>query len=197
MRSILLSLVMMACLTGSVNWATAQGLGVGSGARLSPATGKRVYFTEMLIRQPQQRVHYLEQLFCCAPRFLYFLQQPHHYPQQLVCSIQHILHYSHELFKYPPPQPQRKLPPFPLIHSPFLNYPPHNSSLLNFLNSPFVASKNSDVYHRRGCPYADRIYPENEIPLWSAEEAQGRGLRPCKYCIGERGVNINRTRNRR
>ena len=46
----------------------------------------------------------------------------------------------------------------------------------------FVGSVNSDVYHRPGCRYAERIQPENLVKFKDAEAADRRGYRPCKVC---------------
>ena len=47
---------------------------------------------------------------------------------------------------------------------------------------PYVASINSDVFHWRGCPYAQRIKKSNLIWFWRREEAIKSGRRPCKRC---------------
>jgi len=46
----------------------------------------------------------------------------------------------------------------------------------------FVASKNSDVFHKADCGSARRINPENLIGYNSADEAIQAGKKPCKRC---------------
>jgi hypothetical protein len=46
----------------------------------------------------------------------------------------------------------------------------------------YVASKNSRVFHRPDCRWAERIAPENLIGYSSREEAIESGKRPCKSC---------------
>ncbi|MFC2174782.1 Ada metal-binding domain-containing protein [archaeon] len=47
---------------------------------------------------------------------------------------------------------------------------------------PFVGSKNSDVYHRPGCMYANRIKVENRVWFRGAEEAEEGGYRMARVC---------------
>ncbi|MCK4328039.1 MAG: hypothetical protein KAW41_06275 [Candidatus Diapherotrites archaeon] len=47
---------------------------------------------------------------------------------------------------------------------------------------PFVGSKNSDVYHRPGCMYANRIKPENRIYFDNTVEAEDAGYRKALVC---------------
>lgn len=46
----------------------------------------------------------------------------------------------------------------------------------------YVASKNSNVFHRLQCSSAKRIKPENIIDYNSEDEAIRAGKRPCKIC---------------
>jgi len=46
----------------------------------------------------------------------------------------------------------------------------------------FVASKNSDVFHRPHCIWAERIKPANLVGYSSRAEALKAGKRPCKRC---------------
>lgn len=46
----------------------------------------------------------------------------------------------------------------------------------------YVASKNSDVFHRISCSYVQTIKPENKICFSTREEAIGSGRRPCSVC---------------
>lgn len=46
----------------------------------------------------------------------------------------------------------------------------------------YVASRNSEVFHRPGCQWAERIKPENLIGYKSRAEAVKAGKRPCRVC---------------
>jgi len=46
----------------------------------------------------------------------------------------------------------------------------------------YVASKNSDVFHKADCRWAKRIAPKNLVRYKSREEAINDGKRPCKLC---------------
>ena len=46
----------------------------------------------------------------------------------------------------------------------------------------YIASKNSDVFHRISCSYVQAIKPENKIYFSTREEAIGSGRRPCSVC---------------
>ncbi len=46
----------------------------------------------------------------------------------------------------------------------------------------YVASKNSNVFHRPDCSSAKRIKPENLVGYRSRDEAINAGKRPCKRC---------------
>jgi len=46
----------------------------------------------------------------------------------------------------------------------------------------YVASKNSEVFHRPECSSAKRIKPENLVGYNSRNEAKRAGKRPCKRC---------------
>ncbi len=48
--------------------------------------------------------------------------------------------------------------------------------------APFVASKNSSVFHRADCPLALKIAPRNRVTYATREEAIAAGKRPCKSC---------------
>ena len=47
---------------------------------------------------------------------------------------------------------------------------------------PYVASENSNVFHRASCSSAKRINEENKVCFGSREEAIESGRRPCKRC---------------
>lgn len=46
----------------------------------------------------------------------------------------------------------------------------------------FVASKNSQVFHKPGCPFAQKIASKNLVTYNSRDEAIAAGKRPCKSC---------------
>ncbi len=46
----------------------------------------------------------------------------------------------------------------------------------------YVASKNSDVFHKAGCRWAKRIAQKNLVRYNSRDEAIKAGKRPCKMC---------------
>ena len=46
----------------------------------------------------------------------------------------------------------------------------------------FVASKNSDVFHKPDCQFAQRISAKNLVAYGSREEAVNAGKRPCSRC---------------
>lgn len=50
------------------------------------------------------------------------------------------------------------------------------------LDSKYVGSINSNVYHYPDCRYVQRIKPENKIWFSSSEDARTHGYRPCKVC---------------
>lgn len=48
--------------------------------------------------------------------------------------------------------------------------------------SQFTASRNSEVFHKPGCPSAVRISAENRVTYKSRNDAIAAGKRPCKRC---------------
>jgi len=46
----------------------------------------------------------------------------------------------------------------------------------------YVASKNSNVFHKPDCRWAKKIKPENLVGYNSKDEAVKAGKRPCKWC---------------
>lgn len=46
----------------------------------------------------------------------------------------------------------------------------------------FVASVNSDKFHRPTCDYAENISPENRVYYATAQEAEDAGKTPCSVC---------------
>jgi len=50
------------------------------------------------------------------------------------------------------------------------------------IHTRFVASKNSKVFHKPQCKWAQKIKPENLVIYNSRNEAVNAGKRPCKYC---------------
>jgi len=49
-------------------------------------------------------------------------------------------------------------------------------------DSPFIGSKNSNVFHRRNCKFARQISKENYVFFKSAKHAHEQGRRGCKFC---------------
>jgi hypothetical protein len=52
----------------------------------------------------------------------------------------------------------------------------------NQAEAKFVASKNSEVFHKPGCQSAQRIKPENLVSYNTRDEAIAAGKRPCSRC---------------
>jgi hypothetical protein len=50
------------------------------------------------------------------------------------------------------------------------------------IESNYVASKNSQVFHKPDCPSAVRISAENRVTYKTRDEAIAAGKRPCKRC---------------
>lgn len=46
----------------------------------------------------------------------------------------------------------------------------------------YVASANSEVFHRPACKWAKKISPRNLVGFKSREDAINSGRRPCKVC---------------
>lgn len=47
----------------------------------------------------------------------------------------------------------------------------------------FVASRNSKIFHKSSCPYAQKIKEENRIWFNSEKEAEDKGYSPHAYCF--------------
>ncbi len=47
---------------------------------------------------------------------------------------------------------------------------------------PYQATGNSDIYHRAGCRWANRISEHNLLGYDTVEDARADGRRPCKVC---------------
>jgi hypothetical protein len=50
------------------------------------------------------------------------------------------------------------------------------------VEATFVASKNSQVFHKASCPSAKRISPNNLVSYVTRDEAIAAGKRPCERC---------------
>jgi hypothetical protein len=50
------------------------------------------------------------------------------------------------------------------------------------VEATFVASKNSQVFHKAGCSSAKRISPNNLVNYATRDEAIAAGKRPCERC---------------
>lgn len=46
----------------------------------------------------------------------------------------------------------------------------------------YVASKNSDKFHKKSCTYAKKIKKYNKITFKSKSQAKKCGYKPCKKC---------------
>lgn len=46
----------------------------------------------------------------------------------------------------------------------------------------YVASKESDVYHRSDCYYAEKIKTKNKVEFKTQQKAEAAGYRPCQKC---------------
>lgn len=46
----------------------------------------------------------------------------------------------------------------------------------------YVASKNSNKYHKKSCSYAKKIKSKNKITFKSKSQAKKCGYKPCKKC---------------
>lgn len=57
-----------------------------------------------------------------------------------------------------------------------------NQAIGSKAEAKFVASKNSEVFHKPDCQFAARISPQNLVSYDSREEAIGAGKRPCSRC---------------
>jgi len=57
-----------------------------------------------------------------------------------------------------------------------------SSSSSSTSDGPYWASKNSDVYHKPTCYWAQQINPSNLIIFNSKAAAEAAGYRPCKVC---------------
>ena len=60
--------------------------------------------------------------------------------------------------------------------------------------SPFVANKNSDVYHAIDCKWAKKIKPANTIKFSRALEAEAQNFLPCRSCHPDRRHERLRTK---
>jgi hypothetical protein len=50
------------------------------------------------------------------------------------------------------------------------------------IQTQFIASKNSKVFHKADCQWVNKIKPENLVIYNSREQAVNAGKRPCKQC---------------
>ena len=51
------------------------------------------------------------------------------------------------------------------------------------VKSAFVGNKGSMVYHKAGCPMAEKIKADNLINFATKEEAEKAGYKPCTKCF--------------
>jgi hypothetical protein len=50
------------------------------------------------------------------------------------------------------------------------------------VEATFIASKNSQIFHKASCPSAKRISPSNLVSYATRDEAIAAGKRPCERC---------------
>ena len=48
--------------------------------------------------------------------------------------------------------------------------------------APILGNKNSNIYHRPGCPDYNRVSPKNSVPFHTAQEAEAAGYRRARNC---------------
>ncbi len=53
------------------------------------------------------------------------------------------------------------------------------------LSGPFIANRNSDVFHKAGCRWAEKIQPKNRLEFTTREELAGKKTSPCRHCLPE------------
>ena len=56
------------------------------------------------------------------------------------------------------------------------------SNPTNAADGAFIGSKNSNVFHKRGCRFAKQIAPDNFVSFTSSASAKSAGRRACRVC---------------
>lgn len=49
-------------------------------------------------------------------------------------------------------------------------------------DSPYIGNANTMRFHYASCRSVDEMNPDNQVPLYSVDEAQRKGYVPCKRC---------------
>jgi hypothetical protein len=62
---------------------------------------------------------------------------------------------------------------------------------------PFIANKNSDVYHYLDCNWAKKIKPDHIVKFASARDAEFQNFLPCRSCNPNRIERIDTIESRR
>ena len=60
--------------------------------------------------------------------------------------------------------------------------PPQIQEIPAAAESAYLASRNSEVFHRPGCASAAKIAPRNLLQFKTRDDAIGSGRRPCRVC---------------
>ncbi len=50
------------------------------------------------------------------------------------------------------------------------------------VSAPYIANRNSDIFHERGCKSVGRINNDNALVFKDAAEAMSQGFKPCRMC---------------
>jgi flagellar biosynthesis protein FlhF len=62
---------------------------------------------------------------------------------------------------------------------------------------PFIANKNSDVYHHLGCNWAKKIKPGHVVKFTSQKDAEFQNFLPCRSCNPDRIGSVQAIESRR
>lgn len=62
------------------------------------------------------------------------------------------------------------------------SYKDLDTSSINKIEYMYVGSKNSDIYHKPSCEWAQKIHGENLIEFIDRVDANAYGYRACKVC---------------
>ena len=49
-------------------------------------------------------------------------------------------------------------------------------------DSPYIGNANTKRFHYASCRSVDEMNPDNQVPIYSIDEAQRLGYVPCKRC---------------
>lgn len=82
----------------------------------------------------------------------------------------------------PPEEPEQQPEPSAPVLQGVAGFNPETSERMTWPSGQFLASAQSDKYHRGNCRGAKAILPENEIWFSSEDEAQAAGYSRCGLC---------------